>query len=61
MMELGANPVPCSAVIKKCYVMESWSPRMVWIGRNIKNCLVPTPCHWQGHLPLNEYVLVEGA
>jgi len=30
----------------------SWSHRMVWVGRYLKDHLVPTPsCHGQGHLP----------
>ncbi|KAJ7407078.1 hypothetical protein BTVI_63908 [Pitangus sulphuratus] len=26
--------------------------RMVWVERDLKDHLVPTPCHGQGHLPL---------
>jgi len=24
---------------------------MVWVGRDLKDQLIPTPCHGQGHLP----------
>jgi len=24
---------------------------MVWVGRDLEDHLVPTPCHEQGHLP----------
>ena len=27
---------------------------MVWAGRDLKDHLVPTPCHKQGHLPLDQ-------
>ena len=27
---------------------------MVWVGRDLKDHLVPTPCHEQGHLPLDQ-------
>jgi len=27
---------------------------MVWVGRNFKDHLVPSPCHEQGHLPLDQ-------
>ena len=27
---------------------------MVWVGRELKDLLVPTPCHGQGHLPLDQ-------
>lgn len=31
--------------------IESQYPRMVWVGRRLKDCLVPTYCHLgQGHL-----------
>lgn len=26
---------------------------MVWVGRNVEDHPVPTPCHRQGHLPLD--------
>ena len=28
--------------------------RMVWLGKDLKDHLVPTPCHEQGHLPLDQ-------
>ena len=27
---------------------------MVWVRRDLKDHLVPTPCHGQGHLPLDQ-------
>ena len=27
---------------------------MVWVGRDLKDHLVPTPCHGQRHLPLDQ-------
>jgi len=27
---------------------------MVWVGRDLKDHLVPTPCPGQGHLPLDQ-------
>jgi len=27
---------------------------MFWIGTDLKDYLVPTPCHGQGHLPLDQ-------
>jgi len=27
--------------------------RMVWVGRDLEDHLVLTPCHGQGHLPLD--------
>jgi len=30
---------------------SSSSDRMVWVGRDLIDHLVPTPCHGQGHLP----------
>ena len=32
-------------------IMESQNCGMVWVGRDLKDHLVPTPCHGQGHLP----------
>ena len=28
--------------------------RMVWVGRDLIDHLVPTPCHGQRHLPLDQ-------
>jgi len=27
---------------------------MVWVGKNLKNHPIPTPCGGQGHLPLDQ-------
>jgi len=27
---------------------------MVWVERDLKDLLVPIPCHGQGHLPLDQ-------
>jgi len=32
---------------------ESQNHRMVWVGMDLKDHLVPSPCHEQGHLPLD--------
>lgn len=34
--------------------IESWDNRMVWIGKELKDHLVPTPCHGLGHLSLSQ-------
>ncbi|XP_039554546.1 uncharacterized protein LOC120497316 isoform X1 [Passer montanus] len=33
---------------------EPRNPRLVWVGRDLKDHLIPTPCHGQGHLPLSQ-------
>ena len=38
-----------------CIQSVLWTPvnhRMVWVGKDLKDHLVPPPCHGQGHLPL---------
>lgn len=35
-------------------VMCDYNHRMVWVGRNFKDHPIPTPCHEQGHFPLNQ-------
>lgn len=35
--------------------------RRVWVGRDFKTHLVPTPCHWQGHLPVDLVALPDSA
>jgi len=38
-----------------CHTIESNSlNRVVWVGRDLKAHLIPTPCHGQGHLPLDQ-------
>ena len=32
----------------------SQNHRMVWVGRDLKDHLIPAPCHEQGHLPLHQ-------
>lgn len=32
-------------------ITESSDRRLGWVGRDLKNHLVPPPCHGQGHLP----------
>jgi len=57
---VGGNP-PKRAMTKQNYVQEikiriseSQNHRMVWVGRDLTYHLVPTPCHGQGHLPLDQ-------
>jgi len=33
---------------------KSYNHRMIWIGKVLIHYLVPTPCHGQGHLPLDQ-------
>ena len=36
--------------------ISSQNHRMIWVGRDLSDHLVPTPCHRQGHLPLDQVV-----
>jgi len=38
--------------IRKTSKKSRLNHRMVWVGRDLKDHLVPSPCHGQGHLPL---------
>ena len=42
----GHSLGPCTQIHE--LVLESWNHRMVWVGRDLKDHLVPTPLPWAG-------------
>lgn len=57
MEKYFANGKARSARDKKAYLRllktaGNENPRVVWVERDRKEHLVPTPCHGQGHLPI---------
>ena len=50
-MSLWSAGVSCPGCVIESYrIPESWNS---WVGRDLKAHPVPTPCHGQGHLPLD--------
>lgn len=46
---------PLANLLKNCFdLVRTTDHRMDWVGRVLKDHLVPTPCHAHGPLPLNQ-------
>lgn len=52
--EFSAGKSSFSQKIGGYWLLYSWKYGIVWLGKGLKNHFLPTPCHGQGCLPLDQ-------